>query len=225
MRTTAGRKTGKRVLTTLALMAGLVLAGVAPAAAEKVRPQPVDSRDFDAPFAPDHKGEWRVVTLTGGTSTCIGDPVTPLCVVETYLACYLRAMVELCRTAMARFWRQPSRVHWRANERYYLIYRLAAAAPVTAESMRRGLIELPRQPGDIRMWVEKRRCWTGTPIDDCLLSDRDTGYILRRSGRRWALVATTIGPEWTALGAGRFASADRRFRARSGMGVAHHRRV
>ncbi|MBI4968517.1 MAG: hypothetical protein HZC25_10410 [Rhodospirillales bacterium] len=41
----------------------------------------------------------RVMSLTASTSDCIGDPKTPLCAVETVMACMLRRDMNLCRRA------------------------------------------------------------------------------------------------------------------------------
>ena len=38
----------------------------------------------------------RVITPTTSTSKCIGDPKTPICAVETFLACRVRNKQELC---------------------------------------------------------------------------------------------------------------------------------
>ncbi len=40
--------------------------------------------------------EERFISPTAATSNCIGDPVTPLCAVETRLACALRRDMRLC---------------------------------------------------------------------------------------------------------------------------------
>ena len=39
----------------------------------------------------------RSITQTGATSQCIGDPRTPLCAVETLIACFTRHDMSLCR--------------------------------------------------------------------------------------------------------------------------------
>ena len=44
----------------------------------------------------------RVITETEATSTCIGDPRTPVCAVETLLACIARSDRELCYRAGVR---------------------------------------------------------------------------------------------------------------------------
>ena len=43
--------------------------------------------------------EIRRITQTDATSTCIGDPKTPLCAVETFIACGARRNLRLCRIA------------------------------------------------------------------------------------------------------------------------------
>jgi hypothetical protein len=47
----------------------------------------------------DPAGSWRVMRRDDATSDCIGDPVTPICAVETQIACFDRAVVELCLLA------------------------------------------------------------------------------------------------------------------------------
>ncbi|WP_337998184.1 hypothetical protein [Oleispirillum naphthae] len=44
----------------------------------------------------------RTITATGATSSCIGDPKTPVCAVETLLACFARRAAPLCRSVTAR---------------------------------------------------------------------------------------------------------------------------
>lgn len=44
--------------------------------------------------------EVRVITPDSASSTCIGDPKTPLCTVETMLACLVRDDGRLCEAAM-----------------------------------------------------------------------------------------------------------------------------
>ena len=51
------------------------------------RPKPRDSRTLHGVFAPDPVGTLRMMGVESATSPCIGDPATPLCAVETYLAC------------------------------------------------------------------------------------------------------------------------------------------
>ncbi len=46
----------------------------------------------------DQAGQWRVLARTADatTSRCVGRPATPLCAVETLLACFQRGRIDLC---------------------------------------------------------------------------------------------------------------------------------
>jgi hypothetical protein len=43
-----------------------------------------------------NKDEIRVITPTEATSKCIGDPRSPICAVETLMACFVRKTRSLC---------------------------------------------------------------------------------------------------------------------------------
>ncbi len=45
-----------------------------------------------------HAQESRWIKQTSATSNCIGEPVSPLCALDTYLACHVRRSFDLCRT-------------------------------------------------------------------------------------------------------------------------------
>lgn len=49
-----------------------------------------------------YPSEIRVITQTNETSECIGDPRTPVCAVETLLACFIRQQRSLCETVTRR---------------------------------------------------------------------------------------------------------------------------
>jgi len=53
------------------------------------------------PPVPDPPGHWRVLTRDDATTTsrCIGDTSTPLCAVETAMACFYRDAKQLCDVA------------------------------------------------------------------------------------------------------------------------------
>ncbi len=53
------------------------------------------------------------ITPTTADSTCIGDPITPLCAVETWLACLARIDLSLCRAVgQESEWLKPVRPPW-----------------------------------------------------------------------------------------------------------------
>jgi hypothetical protein len=57
-------------------------------------------KDPDLP-TPDRPGTWHWMTQDPETTTsrCVGETKTPLCTIETFLACRIRADLELCRIA------------------------------------------------------------------------------------------------------------------------------
>lgn len=57
----------------------------------------------DVPLPPlTPKGKQLFMTRESSTSSseCVGSPVTPMCAVETLLACFVRGDDSLCQTAM-----------------------------------------------------------------------------------------------------------------------------
>lgn len=48
------------------------------------------------------KGQYFVMTKDKETTTsdCVGNPKTPMCAVETLLACFVRVVDYLCQTAL-----------------------------------------------------------------------------------------------------------------------------
>jgi len=59
--------------------------------------------------------EVRTITATGATSPCIGDPKTPVCAVETFLACSARQDKSLCLRVgveRSRFQLPPHDLHY-----------------------------------------------------------------------------------------------------------------
>lgn len=84
----------------------------------------------------DPLNQYRLIGPAGRSdSTCIGRPETPLCAVETFLACFARRDAGLCRIV----WKDveagdlgfQSTGHWR----YWWSYRVAAAEQVGPEEM------------------------------------------------------------------------------------------
>ncbi len=156
--------------------------------------------------------ELRILDFTnsGSTSACIGKPVTPLCAVETYAACYLRTEWPLC----AEVGYEPGKMRrWiAAGEARLWYYRYEILGTRTSEAddipnwaSERG----PKawQPGDVavRLW------WEGCPpYDRCVVESREDPsrkfgegcrvfdrcgrtpspltYIVRPIGRRWRWV-------------------------------------
>lgn len=142
---------------------------------------------------PDPPGVWRKLTHDPATttSTCIGNPVTPLCAAETFWACFLRLQPELCDMVEARV-RPHLNVSKPLNHR--LEYRVAyARRPSPLDPVDRAT-EGNMKPlaGDVLIALIRRSCWG--PLDD--ESDCATGqetappyiHLLRRQGEFWVYV-------------------------------------
>ncbi len=157
-------------------------------AAEVAPTEPVDSRLLTGVFPPDPEGVWRRIGQTDSTSQCIGDPVTPLCAIETLDACLARFVGELCQIASAHFLGGPYR--FRPSDRksdhgHYRIYRVVSVRLATAEDLR---VSRPginqRHVGDLLVDIEWQPCWKS----GCITFSRPTTYTMRRLEGRWAVV-------------------------------------
>lgn len=139
---------------------------------------------------PDPPGVWRSLTQDEATTTsrCIGNPVTPLCAVETYWTCFLRRQPELCDMVEAgvkplpNVVRRPDR-----REDYRVVY---ARRPSPLDPVDRATEgNMKPQPGDVVIALMRRICY-GPPGDesDCELNvENDPPHIhmLRRQGDFW----------------------------------------
>ncbi len=165
--------------------------------------QPVPSRQWTPAHGPDPEGVWRTVTQDDATSTsdCIGDLVTPLCAVDTVMACYARNEGKLCQLA----WSYPA--PWYefgspASPRAYILYRVTAVR--TAQVA--GTFPFPNDPprgtdikvGDLLIDVLWQSCWR--PIEGwtteafCIPKRAPYTYVLVPIGGRWH-IADTSQPE------------------------------
>ncbi|MDR3437212.1 hypothetical protein [Telmatospirillum sp.] len=108
-----------------------------------------------AAMAGDDRPEpWRLISqdIAATTSQCIGRPETPLCAVETLLACFQRANQALCRMVdddedqYAEVFSDPP------ESGKYLAYRIVGPRPPTE----RGL--------DAKLLVEQQEVATGKPV-------------------------------------------------------------
>lgn len=156
--------------------------------------------------------ELKVMDFTnaGSTSTCIGNPVTPLCAVETFEACLYRAEWSLC--AAVDF--APGKLREFEPTNYFKLsyyrYKIMDIRTVRAEhtpTWANGETSTAWQPGDaaVRLW------WQGCPpIDKCVMEtledpNREYGegcrtfkfcdrfpspytYIVRNVSDRWIMV-------------------------------------
>ena len=185
------------VLVTAAATAALVIATAwAAPAADKPPQEPVDSRLLTGVFPPDPEGVWRRIGQTDSTSTCIGDPVTPLCAIETLHACIARRKSELCRAAKGKFLTNQSLFRSRGNEYHYGIYRVVSVRRATAEDVRAGRTGInQRHIGDLLVDIEWQACFKSPLEHRCDTFSRPTTHTVRRFKGRW-IVVDIVAPRY-----------------------------
>ncbi len=154
---------------------------------------PVRAADPGLP-AIDPPGQGRVMTHDDSTTTskCVGNPITPLCAVETIIACFERKDGELCRIGM-NVEGKPYFMHAQPQPRPYRFqrYRILSSQHVDAISL------LPPwfikkhgqyQPGDVQIVVLEQACQRNPErCDPVNSSDRFT-YVVRRADSRWFVI-------------------------------------
>jgi hypothetical protein len=109
---------------------------------------PVRAADGGRPPV-DSPGQWRRLGRDDAESTsrCIGRPRTPLCAVETLLACFQRGQIELCRMVddeadqYAEVFTSP------ADPARRLFYRIVGTRPADGDAAGDVLISLDQRDG------------------------------------------------------------------------------
>jgi hypothetical protein len=140
---------------------------------------------------PDPPGMWRKLTHDDATttSTCIGNPVTPLCAAETFWACFLRRQPELCDMVQAGVSPLVEAVPKEPNKRDE--YRVAyARRPSLLDPVDRATEgNMKPQPGDVVIALIRRVCYGPVEDDsDCSIGEENTPpyvHMLRRQGEFW----------------------------------------
>lgn len=164
----------------LALM--LLLAGTGFAAA-----QPADP---DLP-PPDPPGVWRKITHDDSTSDskCIGNPVTPLCALETYFACFLRSRNDFCDMVEAGVRFNPKVKRQPTNYREYrIVYARRPSKLDPVDSATEGTLK--PLPGDVIIAVFQRNCHSvvAEGVSPCSIGVEEEPpnvYMLRKQGDLW----------------------------------------
>ncbi|MDK9722141.1 MAG: hypothetical protein OEL53_13270 [Rhodospirillales bacterium] len=175
------------VISMMAAMALTLALGVSgPAQAD-------DAARIDLPPI-DGPDQWHLMTHDDATSTsqCIGDPKTPLCAIETVLACFLRHNDHLCRigTGNPDF---PEGIKSIVQPAYTQRYWVAAAEFVTANKPSYAKVRyLKPHVGDIAVRIHDAPCYDQKcykPVGPPAI------YLVRRNGDKW-MVADKAVPSW-----------------------------
>jgi hypothetical protein len=155
-------------------------------------------RAEDSPVPPvTPMGQYFALTYDNATSSskCIGDPKTPLCAVETIMACRMRAEIDLCRIAMDLksseqinpvVQRWPARIY-RVSRAEVLTDRTFPWRPSRRLKWRPG--EISMKAGDIRIDIVEHWCHDEMTRAACDPASTGTKtYIVRQIGDRWAVI-------------------------------------
>lgn len=147
---------------------------------------PADDPDLPQPDPP---GVWHRVTRSDDTteSKCIGNPVTPICAIETYLACFQRLQPELCRLVNAGV--EPVSkefgpvLYW---AEYRVVYARRPSKLNPVEPATEGWLK--PQPGDILIGVMRRSCFVSYTNPDCAIGVENEPlgvFMTRKVGDYW----------------------------------------
>ena len=145
---------------------------------------------------PSHSGKvprWRTLTDSEETtsSKCIGKPVTPICAVETFEACFKRKHIKLCwivspHGEAEKFEDLGSPFPDHKTEYTIIKYQTIRHAPPRPKNMGPGGEEFDEKPGDVRVDITVRSCaltretCAGEPTESFF-------YLIRHVGDRWVI--------------------------------------
>ncbi|WP_155801730.1 hypothetical protein [Magnetospirillum molischianum] len=139
----------------------------------------------------DPPGVWHALTQDDATteSKCIGNPVTPLCAVETVIACFVRGSDELCRIGKGLD-RPPGLFRGRPGIGVWERYRVAVAKRINPKKQP-FLNEEPTKAGDVSLGIQSLFCQKVCETPD----GPPTTYLIRPMDGRW-VVLTWETPRW-----------------------------
>lgn len=140
----------------------------------------------------DPPGVWHVITQDDYTteSKCVGNPVTPLCAVETIIACYVRNDHRLCRIGEG-LEPEPDLTPGIPGEGRWERYRITAVRRVGSKTPP-PIAGVSVRAGDLTMDVHLLFC----QFSQCEPTDGPpTTYLLRSTDGRWAAVSWET-PRW-----------------------------
>ena len=134
------------------------------------------------PAAADERLAIRHMGETTATSTCIGNPVTPMCAIDTVLACNVRKQLNLCEAVGLGMLRPPDRKY---TVDYYVV-RVHVLRPEDIKEEFRGY-EWHR-PGLIKIMTMTRAC---TPDDvPCeKVGWREQHYTIDKAQKGWRIIS------------------------------------
>jgi len=150
---------------------------------------PVFAGGNDQDLGLNFDGSFRLMTQEDSTSTskCIGNPISPVCAFETYMACQLRDNEELCEISLGRKAGPPAPYNVDKNKVAVYGYRIMAIRQYTPD-------HLPYQsqnrfgikPWDVGVKLEKTSCYGGECME--IHPSDEISFLLRKEGNLWFVV-------------------------------------
>ena len=133
-------------------------------------------------------GTKPVLTVGPGRadSDCVGDTATPVCAVETWLACFARTDAELCARAVPHV---NMLFHPEAKP-YFIRYQISAVLVLSRVRITKGLAGFRVEPGDVEIRLRRHSCqyWQGNCSVDLTVKE---SYFLKLRNGNWIVVAWT----------------------------------
>ncbi|MGY0743739.1 hypothetical protein ACW7AA_01685 [Azospirillum argentinense] len=150
---------------------------------------PATGKDPDLPPV-DPPSRWHRMGPTDAESSsrCIGQLISPICTLETLLACFDHGINALCTLATGRKIRAE---YMDGRGKGTTLYRVVAARRLTPRDIPRRCLNDDLEPtckaGDVQITLSKRSCWSyGCPPPDKDPVKMGTTYNLRKDGDgRW----------------------------------------
>lgn len=170
------------------------------------RPKPRDSRTLTGrDFGPDPQGTLRHFVVGGGaSSTCIGEPVTALCAIETFIAAFASRNDSLLNIAEGPFFSGPRFSDKRAlavgQTEFYRVYETKRLQPKDVTGPRPEDVdpwyprwhyngEEPWRVGDLQVLVLEMEC-PSQSSEACFSFYIPFAYTVREiASNRWAVVS------------------------------------
>lgn len=124
--------------------------------------------------------ELRFISTDDATSKCIGNPITPLCAVETFFACSARQDIDLCRKVGVINFSYP-------DKKITSRYRVLKAKVLSEDDMTEELKDATWwKPGFVDFTIFRVFSEEGTCPDECRFS-----YIANLVDSKWHVISWT----------------------------------
>ncbi|MBI3707151.1 MAG: hypothetical protein HY246_05670 [Proteobacteria bacterium] len=173
----------RRLFVALMAVVALCLAAAAEGAEKRASVIP-------RPDPPDH---WRILTLDEATSTseCIGRLITPLCTVETVMACLFQRRVPPCLAVFGNPWGSEEDHNRLRSKKLldgrYLKYQVVEVRPFRLSDVpdhdRKSRKSIRR--GDLMIRIQNIICIKEVCLDEGSDVEPPIKYCVRREGAGW----------------------------------------